>query len=104
MSLPCRDATAGAHLVVRVQPRASRTGLAGLHGVAVKVLLTTPPVDGRANVACVALFAKLVGVPRSAIEVQRGAASRDKVLLFHGVTCAELVARLAPHLFSGGVG
>jgi len=43
-------------------------------------------------------------VPRSAIEVQRGAASRDKVLLFHGVTCAELVTRLAPHLPSGGVG
>jgi uncharacterized protein (TIGR00251 family) len=98
MSLPCRDDQAGAHLAVRVQPRASRTRLAGLHGAAVKVQLTTPPVEGRANAACVALFSKLVGLPRSAIAVQRGAGSRDKVLLFHGVTCTELAARLAPYL------
>lgn len=101
MSLPCRDATGGAHLAVRVQPRASRTGLAGLCGEAVKVQLTSPPVEGRANAACIALFAKLVGVPRSVIEVQRGGKSRDKVLHFHGITCAELAARLAPHLAEG---
>jgi uncharacterized protein (TIGR00251 family) len=98
MSLPCREDKAGAHLAVRVQPRASRTGLAGMHGDALKVQLTTPPVEGRANAACIALFAELVGVPRSTIEVQRGAASRDKVLLFHGITCIDLATRLAPHL------
>jgi uncharacterized protein (TIGR00251 family) len=98
MSLPCRDGDAGAYLAVRVQPRASRTRLAGLHGEAVKVQLTTPPVEGRANAACIALFSELLGVPRSAIEVQRGAASRDKVLLFHGITCIDLATRLAPHL------
>jgi hypothetical protein len=101
--MSCRDSDAGAHLAVRVQPRASRTRLAGLHGDAVKVQLTTPPVEGRANAACIALFADLVGVPRSAIEVQRGAASRDKVLLFRGITCIDLAARLAPHLPGGKV-
>ena len=97
-SLPCRDDRSGAHLAVRVQPRARRTGLTGLHGEAVKVQLTAPPVEGRANTACIALFAELVGVPRSTIKVQRGAASRDKVLVFHGITCIELANRLAPHL------
>lgn len=102
--VPCRDGDAGAYLAVRVQPRASRTRLAGLHGPALKVQLTAPPLEGRANAACIALFSDLVGVPRSAIEVQRGAASRDKVLLFRGMTCAELAACLAPHLPGGEVG
>jgi uncharacterized protein (TIGR00251 family) len=63
---------------LRVQPRASRSGLDGLHGGRLKVRLQAPPVDGRANDALVALMAEVFGVPRSRIVIEQGLAGRDK--------------------------
>ncbi len=98
-SLPCRDDRGAAHLTVRVQPRASRARIAGLHGAAVKVQLTAPPVEGKANRQLIALLAKLLHLPKGAITVVRGDTGRDKVLRFDGLTCAELAQRLG-----GGLG
>jgi len=96
--LPCRDGRGGAHLAIRVQPRASRSRIAGLHGEAIKVQLTAPPVEGKANKALIALLAKLLRLPKGAITVARGETGRDKVLRFEGVTCVELAERLGAHL------
>jgi uncharacterized protein (TIGR00251 family) len=80
-------------ITVRVQPRASRSEIVGLHGDALKVRLTAPPVNGAANVALVELLADTIGIPVRAITIVAGASSRTKVVELEGVTDAR-VSRL----------
>ena len=70
----------GADLVleVRVQPRSARTEVAGLHGGRLRVRLSAPPTDGRANAALAAFLADAFRVPRARIVIEHGLASRDK--------------------------
>lgn len=63
---------------VRVQPRAPRSELAGLHGERLRIRLGAPPVDGRANAALVEFLAGLFGVPRARVALEHGLAGRDK--------------------------
>lgn len=79
---------------VRVQPRASRSEVAGLHGDALRCRLAAPPVDGEANEALVRLLADLLGVPRRAVRIAGGHASRSKLVEVDGVG-VEAVRRLA---------
>jgi uncharacterized protein len=79
---------------VRVQPRAARDGVVGEHNGAIKLRISAPPVDGRANEACRRLIAKLAGVPPSAVEIIAGESSKDKVIRVHGATAAHLRAAL----------
>jgi uncharacterized protein (TIGR00251 family) len=69
---------------LRVQPRASRSGLDGLYDGRLKVRLQAPPVDGRANDALVALMAEVFGVPRARIVIEQGLAGRDKRVRIRG--------------------
>ncbi len=85
---PISPAPDGVAIRVHVQPRASRTEVAGLHGDAVKVRLAAPPVDGAANDCLVRLLAELFGVPRSAVAVTAGHTARRKVVAVRGVTCS----------------
>ncbi len=71
----------GLILSVRVQPKASRNEIKGLHGEALKISLTAPPVDGAANKACIAFLAKKLGLAKSAVEIVSGQTSRNKLLL-----------------------
>ena len=89
-------AAVGPHLrlQVQVQPRASRRELAGLHGDALKLRLTAPPVDGAANAQVVELLAELLGVPRSRITIQSGHGARRKQVLVQDLTPEEAVRRL----------
>jgi uncharacterized protein (TIGR00251 family) len=75
---------------VRVQPRAARDEVAGEMGGAIKLRITAPPVDGKANEAIRRLIARLVGVSFSAVEIVSGQSSRDKVIRVHHVTAARL--------------
>ena len=59
-----------------------------------KIALTAPPVDGKANEACIEFFAKLLKVPRSSVTIAAGQTSRNKVVRVAGVTAAELRERL----------
>lgn len=65
-------------LRIQVQPRASRDELAGLHGDRLKVRLTAPPVDGRANAALQALLAETFGVPKYRVILLTGESGRSK--------------------------
>ena len=65
---------------VRVQPRASRTEIAGEHNEAIKLRVAAPPVDGKANEECCRFLAKLLGVSASSVEIVSGDSSRDKVI------------------------
>jgi len=79
----------GIRLRIRVQPRASRTEIAGLHGNAVKVRLAAPPVDGAANEALARFIARHLGVPRSAVRIESGATGRSKILDVDGIDLAD---------------
>ena len=72
--------------VVKVHPRAKKNAITGELGDAIKLSLTTPPIDGRANDACIEFLAKLLKVPRSSITIASGAGSRNKVIRVTGVT------------------
>jgi uncharacterized protein len=85
-----------ARFPVRVQPRASRSEIVGLHGEALKVRLAAPPVDGAANAALVELLADALGVSRYAVRIVAGEASRGKVVEVDGVD-VENIRRLAHH-------
>lgn len=88
----------GAVLSVRVQPRARREGIGGLHGDALKVALRAPPVDGAANAALCALLGDRCGVPPSTVRVLSGQTARSKRVLFETLDAEALAARLAPEV------
>ena len=81
---------------VRVQPRASRSAIEGVHGDALKVRLSAPPVDGAANEALVELLARALGISRRDVRVVAGATSRAKVIEVEGVARARVEALAAP--------
>jgi uncharacterized protein (TIGR00251 family) len=92
--IPIRDGDKGATFAVRVQPRASRNAIAGEMGEALKIALTAPPVEGKANEACVEFLANLLKVPRSSVTIASGESSRNKVVRVAGMRASELEQRL----------
>jgi uncharacterized protein (TIGR00251 family) len=81
-----REDASGTSIQVRVHPRSKKNAITGELGDALRVSLTTPPVEGRANEACIEFFAKLLKVPRSSVTIASGQASRNKVIRVAGVT------------------
>ena len=71
---------------MHVQPRASRSEIAGMHGDAVKIRLTSPPVDDAANEELIAVLATVLDVPRSGVRIISGARARSKVVEVVGAT------------------
>lgn len=96
MSAVCLNETAdGITFAVRAQPRARRNALAGVKGDALKICVTAPPEDGRANDAIIELLAETIGVKRRQIEIISGATNRDKIVRVTGTTRTALEAALA---------
>ena len=79
---------------VHLQPRASRSEVAGVHGDALKVRIAAPPVDGAANEALVKFLSDLFAVGRRDVRIVAGETSRSKIVEIEGVT-AQDVRRLA---------
>ncbi|MGH7512150.1 MAG: DUF167 domain-containing protein [Gemmatimonadales bacterium] len=93
-SSPLLPTPTGVRLRLHVQPRASRTEIAGRHGDALKVRLAAPPVEGAANEALVRFLADRLGVPRSALRLESGAGRRAKVIAVEGIGLEEAGRRL----------
>jgi uncharacterized protein (TIGR00251 family) len=68
----------GIILNLQIQPRASKSEVCGVQGDALKIRLTSPPVDGAANMLCCEFLAELFHVPKSAVEILSGETSRHK--------------------------
>ena len=83
-----------ARITVKVHPRAKRTRVAGKIGDAWKLDLAAPPVDGKANEACVRFFAELAGVPQSRVRIVLGLTSRTKVVEIDGASQEAVESRL----------
>jgi uncharacterized protein (TIGR00251 family) len=90
-----RDHPEGLVLPVRAQPGAKKTAVLGEQNGALKVAVTAPPQDGRANDALTAALREVLGLKRSQVELIGGDKSRDKTFLIRGVVRAELERRLA---------
>jgi uncharacterized protein (TIGR00251 family) len=69
---------------IRVHPRAKKNASPGEVGNALKISLTAPPIDGKANGACLEFFAKLLKAPRSSVTIASGEASRTKATAWRG--------------------
>lgn len=89
------DSPSGATFAVKVHPRAKKNAITGEVGDALKLALTAPPVDGKANEACIEFFAKLLKVPRSSVTIASGQTSRNKVVRVAGLTAEETRRRLS---------
>ena len=88
------DCSGGISFAVKVHPRAKKDAITGQVGDALKVSLTAPPLDGRANQACIEFFAKLLKVPRSSVTIASGLSSRNKLIRVAGISAEELRKRL----------
>jgi uncharacterized protein (TIGR00251 family) len=92
------DHAEGLLLAVRAQPGAKRNGVVGEQAGALKVAVTAPAQDGRANEALLAVLREALRLRRSQIELASGATGRDKRFLVRGIARAELEARVAAAL------
>lgn len=88
------ETAAGVSFPLKVQPRARRNAVAGLVGEALKVQVTAPPEDGRANEAVIELLAETLGVKRRQVEIITGMTSREKVVRVSGVLIVEIKSKL----------
>ena len=89
------DSPAGITFAVKIHPRAKKNAITGEVGDSLKLSLTAPPVDGKANDACIEFFAKLLEVPRSSITIAAGHSSRNKVIRVAGLTGPQVRQRLS---------
>jgi uncharacterized protein (TIGR00251 family) len=93
--IPIRDTTGGASFAVKVHPRARKNAVTGEVGDALKVSLTAPPAEGRANQALIGFLAELLQVPRASVTIAAGLSSRNKVVRVSGLTAAQVAQRLS---------
>jgi len=92
--IPMNESAAGVSFVVRVQPRGKKNAIVGELGDALKIALTAPPVEGRANEACIEFLANLLEVARSSVSIASGESSRRKVIRVAGLSAREVRKRL----------
>jgi uncharacterized protein len=90
----------GVRFSVRVQPRASRNEISGIHGSALKVRLSAPPVDGAANEALIDFIAASLGVARRSVRIVFGHSSRNKTVEVDGIAASQ-IHRLVNDVVSG---
>jgi uncharacterized protein len=95
--IPINEDSAGVSFAVKVQPRAKRNAIIGELGDALKISLTAPPVEGRANDACIEFFANLLEVPRSSVSIASGESGRRKVIRVAGLSADTVRRRLDFH-------
>ena len=92
----CSATADGVIVAVHAQPGARRDAVVGLYDGRLKIALSAPPVDGRANAALAQFLAHSTGVAKSAVELVSGQTSRAKRFLIRGVTLEAVIAALEP--------
>jgi uncharacterized protein len=100
-ALKLRAGAGGVLLGVRVSPSARRTALRGVYGDRLKVSVSAPPEDDRANQELTEALAKWLEVPRNSVRLEVGHRSRDKTIAFTGMDERELRRRLNRLLVTG---
>jgi uncharacterized protein len=93
--IPVHESAKGISFAVKVHPRARKNAITGVVGDALKLALTAPPVEGRANHAVIEFFADLFAIPRSSVTIASGETSRNKVVRIAGLSRTAIEQRLA---------
>lgn len=83
-----------AHLKIHLQPRAKENRIVGWHGESLKIRLTAPPVDQKANEALIGFLAETLGVPKRDVTIVAGEKSREKLIRIEGLDGGALATRL----------
>ncbi len=94
------DAPDGATLAVRIHPGARKNAVTGIHDNALKISLTSPPIDGRANQALIDFLSDRLRLPKARIALLSGQTSRSKLLRITGKSAADIQAALDPTILS----
>ena len=92
--IPVHETPLGVTFAVKVHPRARKNAITGELGDTLKVSLTAPPIEGKANEACIEFFANLLKVPRSSVTIAAGQSSRSKIVRVVGLTAIEIRTRI----------
>ena len=92
--IPIHESSAGVTFAVKIHPRAKRDAITGELGDALKLSLTAPPIEGRANEACVEFLARLLKVPRASVTIASGHTGPRKLIRIAGLSLAEAKTRL----------
>jgi uncharacterized protein len=93
--VPVKDTSEGATFAVKVRPRARKNAITGAVGDALKLAVTAPPVEGRANEAVVEFFADFFEIPRASVTIASGETGRRKVVRIAGVSKQAVERKLA---------
>jgi uncharacterized protein len=88
------DTPSGATFAVKVHPRARQNAITGKIGDALKLSLTAPPIEGRANESCIEFLASLLKLPRSSVTIAFGQNNRGKVIRVVGLSAEEVRRRV----------
>ena len=98
--VPVTQGAQGVTFAVKVHPRARKNAITGVVGDALKLALTAPPVEGKANQAVIEFFADLFAIPRSSVTIASGETSRNKIVRVAGVSKPVAEQKLAENLKS----
>ncbi len=77
-----------------IQPRSSRNAIVGVHGDAIKIALTAPPVDGKANKELLKFLAKYFKLPKNCVQIIVGESCRNKSILISGLNKTDIIKNL----------
>jgi uncharacterized protein (TIGR00251 family) len=89
------ESARGVSFSIKVHPRARKNAITGTIGDALKLALTAPPVEGKANLAVIEFFADLFEIPRSSVTIASGETSRNKVVRISGMSRQVVEERLS---------
>ncbi|MGA8214695.1 MAG: DUF167 domain-containing protein [Candidatus Sulfotelmatobacter sp.] len=92
--IPIQESGSSVTFAVKVHPHARKNAITGELGDALKVSLSSPPVEGRANEACIEFLAKLLKLPRSSVTSASGQSRRQKVVRVSGLSAEEVRRRM----------
>jgi len=92
--IPIRENGSYATFAIKVHPRAKKNAISGELGDALKLSLTAPPIEGRANEACVEFLANLLKLPLSSVTIASGHNGRRKVIRVVGLSAEEVRKRI----------
>jgi len=92
---PVNETTRGVTFAVKVHPRARKNAITGIIGNTLKLAVTAPPVEGKANEAVIEFFADFFAIPRSSVSIASGETSRNKVVRVSGISIQRVRELLA---------
>jgi uncharacterized protein len=92
--IPLKETPRGCTFAVKVQPRARKNAITGAIGDALRLALTAPPVEGKANQAVIDFLAHFFDIPRSSVIITSGQTRRLKVVQISGIPLEQLRRRL----------